>query len=136
MEWKDVRIGPQALVGTSGFEPGAFAEFTWGEFRLRPELFLQDWDRPGAGVAGLWQLPIDLLPGHTLHIGPRFAYHNGEHGDDPRAELSAMAIYNLPLPPKQADSRHNLEVIVATGLVDGDGTEFAFSAGAGYIYRF
>jgi hypothetical protein len=136
MEAKDIRVGPQVLLGTSGFEPGAFAEFTWDKFRLRPELFIQDFARPGAGISALWQLPIDLLPGHTLHLGPRVAYHNGEHNDDPRGEVSAMAIYNLPIPPKPGDSRHNLEIIAATGVVDEDGAEFAFSAGAGYCYRF
>jgi hypothetical protein len=136
MEWKDIRVGPQVLLGTSGFEPGAFAEFTWDQFRLRPELFLHDRDRPGAGVAGLWQLPVSLLDGHTLHVGPRLAYHNGDHGDDPRGEVSAMGIYNLPIPPKQADSRHHLEIIAAIGVVDEDGTDAAFSAGAGYVYRF
>lgn len=136
MEWKDVRVGPQILLGTSGFEPGAFAEFTWDKLRLRPELFLHDRDRPGAGVSVLWQLPAKLMAGHTLHLGPRAAYHNGDHSDDPRGEISAMAIYNLPIPPKQADTRHHLEIIAATGVVDEDGAEFAFSAGAGYVYRF
>lgn len=136
MEWKDVRVGPQVLLGTSGVEPGAFAEFTWDHFRLRPELFLQDFDRPGAGVSALWQLPVTLPEGHTLHLGPRLAFHNGEDSHDPRTELSAMAVYNMPIPPKQAASRHNLEIIAATGLVDENGTEFAFSVGAGYVYRF
>lgn len=136
MDWKEVRVGPQVLLGTSGFEPGAFAEFTWDHFRLRPELFVQDFDRPAIGVSALWQLPVTLMAGHTLHVGPRLAFHNGEHSDDPRGELSAMAIYNMPIPPKQADSRHNLEIIAATGLIDKDGTEFAFSAGAGYVFRF
>jgi len=136
MEWKDVRVGPQVLLGTSGFEPGAFAEFTWDQFRLRPELFIHDRDRPAAGVSALWQLPVNLLAGHTLHIGPRLAYHNGDDNDDPRGEVSAMGIYNLPIPPKQADSRHHIEIIAATGIVDEDGAEFAFSAGAGYVFRF
>lgn len=136
MEWKDIRVGPQVLLGTSGFEPGAFAEFTWDKFRLRPELFVHDRDRPAAGVAALWQLPVTLLAGHTLHLGPRLAYHNGDDSKDPRGEVSAMGIYNLPIPPKTADSRHNIEIIVATGLVDEDGAEFAISAGAGYVYRF
>ncbi|MBA3699048.1 MAG: hypothetical protein H0W78_09355 [Planctomycetes bacterium] len=136
MEWKDIRVGPQVLLGTSGFEPGAFAEFTWDQFRLRPELFLHDRDRPGAGVAGLWQLPLTLLDGHTLHIGPRLAYHNGDDRDDPRGEISAMGIYNMPIPPKVADSRHHIEIIAATGVVDEDGAEVAFSAGAGYVFRF
>jgi hypothetical protein len=136
MDWKDVRVGPQVLVGTSGFEPGAFAEFTWDSFRLRPELFIHDRRRPGAGVSALWQLPVELPAGHTLHLGPRLAYHNGRHEDDPRGEVSAMGVYNLPLPPNQGDSRHNLEIIAAPGLVDEDGAELAFSAGAGYVYRF
>jgi hypothetical protein len=136
MEWKDVRVGPQVLLGTSGFEPGAFGEFTWDRFRLRPELFIHDRDRPGAGVSGLWQLPVPLLDGHTLHVGPRLAFHNGDHHHDPRGEVSAMGIYNMPIPPKTADSRHHLEIIAATGVVDEDGAEFAFSAGAGYVFRF
>lgn len=136
MEWKDIRVGPQVLLGTSGFEPGAFAEFTWDQFRLRPEVFIHDRNRPAAGVSALWQLPITLLAGHTLHLGPRVAYHNGDDGDDPRGEISAMAIYNLPIPPKPGDSRHNLELIAAAGVVDEDGAEAAFSAGAGYVFRF
>ena len=136
MEWKDIRVGPQVLLGTSGFEPGAFAEFTWDTFRLRPELFIHDRDRPAAGVSALWQLPVTLLAGHTLHVGPRLAYHNGDDNHDPRGEISAMGIYNLPIPLKPGDSRHNLEIIAATGVVDEDGAEFAFSAGAGYVFRF
>lgn len=136
MEWKDIRVGPQVLLGTSGFEPGAFAEFTWDQLRLRPELFVHDRDRPAAGVSVLWQLPVPLLDGHTLHVGPRVAYHNGDHSDDPRGEVSAMGIYNLPIPPKQGDSRHHLEIIAAVGVVDEDGAEAALSAGAGYVFRF
>ena len=136
MEWKDVRVGPQVLIGTSGFEPGAFGEFTWDTFRLRPELFIHDRHRPGAGVSALWQLPVALLAGHTLHVGPRLAYHNGDDANDPRGELSAMGVYNLPIPPTPGDSRHHLEINAATGLVDEDGTELAFSAGAGYCFRF
>ena len=136
-EWP--RLGPQVLLGTSGFEPGYMAEFTLTNFhdiRLRPELFLHDFERPGIGGAALWPLPVALPAGQTLHLGPRLAYHNGKHSTDPRGELSAMGIYNLPLPPKDVESRHNLEAILAIGLIDKDGTEVAFSAGAGYVYRF
>jgi hypothetical protein len=136
MDWKDVRVGPQVLVGTSGFEPGAFAEFTWDKFRLRPELFLHDGDRPAIGASALWQLPVTLLAGHTLHLGPRLAFHNGDDRHDPRGEISAMGIYNMPIPLKPGDSRHHVEIIAATGLVDEDGAEVAFSVGAGYVYRF
>ena len=130
------RFGPQVLIGTSGFEPGYMGEFDFGpSFRLRPEIFLHDWDRPGIGVAGLWRLPVALKDGHDLHIGARLAYHNGRHNDDPRGELSAIGIYNLPL-PLSAPSVHNLELIAAVGVVDEDGAEPAVSAGAGYVYRF
>lgn len=129
------RFGPQVLVGTSGFEPGYMGEFDWGGFRLRPEIFLQDWDRPGIGVAGLWRLPVPLKDGHDLHVGARLAYHNGRHNDDPRGEVSAMGIYNLPI-PVGGPSQHNIEIIAAIGVVDEDGAEPAVSAGAGYVYRF
>lgn len=134
-----LRLGPQVLVGTSGFEPGYMAEFTLKDFhnlRLRPELFLQDFERPGVGGAVLWPLPVPLPEGHSLHLGPRLAYHNGRHGDDPRGEVDAMGIYNLPIPPKEVGTPHNIELIVAIGLLDKDGTEVGFSAGAGYVYRF
>ena len=129
------RFGPQVLIGTSGFEPGYMGEFDFGTFRLRPEVFLQDWGRPGIGVSGLWRLPVVLKEGHDLHIGARLAFHNGEHTNDPRGELSAIGIYNLPL-PLGAPSRHNLELIGALGVIDKDGVEPAVSAGAGYVYRF
>ena len=134
-----LRLGPEVLVGTSGFEPGYMGEFTFKQaanIRVRPEIFLQDFERPGIGCAALWPLPVALPEGQTLHIGPRLAYHNGKHSDDPRGELSAMGIYNLPIPPKDAGTPHNLELILAIGLLDKDGTEVAFSAGAGYVYRF
>lgn len=129
------RFGPQVLIGTAGFEPGYMGEFDFGNFRLRPEVFLQDWNRPGIGVAGLWQVPVPLKDGHDLHIGARAAFHNGRHNNDPRGELSAIGIYNLPI-PMTAPSRHNLELIAAVGVLDGDGAEPAVSAGAGYVYRF
>ena len=58
MEAKDIRVGPQVLLGSSGFEPGAFAEFTWDHFRLRPELFVQDFERPAAGADAA---PVDVV---------------------------------------------------------------------------
>ncbi len=129
------RFGPQVLIGTAGFEPGYMGEFDFGNFRLRPEVFLQDWDRPGIGVSGLWHVPVLLKEGHDLHIGARVAFHNGRYSKDPRGELSAIGIYNLPI-PMTAPSRHNLELIAAVGVLDGDGAEPAVSAGAGYVYRF
>jgi hypothetical protein len=132
------RVIGQVLVGTSGLEPGVAAEWTIaGEhpLRLRPELFIQDGDRPGIGGAVLWQLPMQLPAEHDLFLGPRFAFHNGEHHDDPRAEIDAMGIYTFPIVPSQP-GHHHIQVIVALGILDKDGAEFGVSAGAAYAYAF
>ncbi len=139
VDWTEVRYGPQASVGTSGFEFGAFAEFDILEdqYRLRPELFIHDKDRPAGAFAFLWHTTFLKLPeNHDLYMGPRVAYHNGRENDDARGELSYMALYNLPIPPIPGDSRHHLEIFAALGIIDKDGTEVAATAGAGYFFKF
>lgn len=132
------RVIGQALVGTSGFEPGVAAEWTIaGEhpLRLRPELLLQDGDRPGIGGAVLWQIPFQLPEQHDFFLGPRLVYHNGEHHDDPKGEIDAMGIYTFPIIPSQP-GHHHIQVIVALGILDKDGAELGASAGAAYAYSF
>jgi hypothetical protein len=138
-DWSEVRFGPQVSVGSSGFEFGGYAEFDIldDQYRLRPELFIHDKDRPAGAFAFLWHTTFLKLPEqHDFYMGPRVAYHNGKESDDPRAELSYMALYNLPIPPLKADSRHHLEIFAALGLLDKDGTELAATAGAGYFFKF
>jgi hypothetical protein len=139
VDWDQVRFGPQVSVGSSGFEFGGYAEFDIldDQYRLRPELFIHDKDRPAGAFAFLWHTTFLKLPAkHDFYMGPRVAYHNGEDNHDPRGELSYMALYNLPIPPLSADTRHHLEIFAALGLVDKDGTEFSATAGAGYFFKF
>jgi hypothetical protein len=132
------RVVGELLVGTSNLEPGVAAEFLLPiapPLILRPELFLQDGDRPGIGFAALLVIPFTLPAGHEFAAGPRAAYHNGEHHDDPRAELDAMAIYSFPIIPSQP-GHHHIEIITALGLLDKDGATIGVSVGAGYAYSF
>lgn len=128
----------EALVGTSNFEPGVAAEFRLPAeppLVIRPELFVQDGDRPGIACAVLWQIPFTLPAGHDFMLGPRAAFHNGEHSGDPMGELDAMGIYSFPIIPSQP-GHHHIEIITALGLLDKDGTTIGFSVGAGYAYSF
>jgi hypothetical protein len=139
VEKDDFRYGPQISVGTSGFEFGAYGELDIldDQYRLRPELFIHDRERPGIGFAFLWNTTFFNLPDHhDFYMGPRVAYHNGKHKHDPRGELSYMVLYNLPIPPLPGDSRHHLEIFAAFGLLDKDGTEVAATGGAGYFFKF
>ncbi len=132
------RLVGEALIGTSNFEPGVAAEFrlpVTPALILRPELFVQDGDRPGIGFAALWEIPFTLPAGHEFMLGPRAAYHDGDHHDDPKGELDAMAIYVFPIIPSQP-GHHHIEIITALGVLDKDGATIGFSVGAGYAYSF
>jgi hypothetical protein len=128
----------EVLVGTSGVEPGVAAEFRLPiehPLILRPELFLQDGDRPGIAFAVLWPIPFILPAGHEFVIGPRVAYHNGDQYDAPHGELDAMAIYSFPIIPSQP-GHHHIEIITALGILDDNGPTLGVSVGAGYAYSF
>jgi hypothetical protein len=143
---KDPRVGGQALIGTTGLEPGAFAEFTFGNdyiFVVRPELFLNDDADLGFGGSALWQIPWERLEDHSLYIGPRVVDHNNdiEDVDDDDGyglELGALAIYNIPF----GGGQHNLELLGAVGFVDEEDTDgdsdltIGFSVGLGYAFQF
>jgi hypothetical protein len=128
----------ELLAGTSNVEPGVAAEFllhTEHPLILRPELFLQGGDRPGIACAALWVIPFTLPAGHEFALGPRAAYHNGEHHDDAQAELDALGIYTFPIVPSQP-GHHHIEIIAALGILDKDGATIGVSLGAAYAYSF
>lgn len=130
------RLVGQLLVGTSGVEPGFAAEWTLDShpaLRLRPELFMHDFEDPGFGFSVLWQMPWQLPHDQEIFLGPRFAYHND---DDKKGELDAMMIYDLPIQPEQSH-HHHIELIGALGLLDDGGDlTVGLSLGAAYAYRF
>jgi hypothetical protein len=139
MDWSTVRLGPRASVGEAGFEPGAFAEIDiiGGDYCVRPELFIHDRKRPAAAFAFLWRATFAKLPErHALHMGPRVAYHNGKHDDDPRGEIAYMGSYTMPIPPLSIVSRHHISLFASLGIVDADGTEVCPTVGAGYFFAF
>lgn len=136
------RLVVQALVGTSGFEPGIVAEWRLHdhEIMLRPEVFISEDGRPGAGGSINWNLSLLNLPdSQYLTVGPRVVYHNS---DDSGWEADALVIWNLDLNTSQR-GRHFLEVIGALGVLqdkeNDDGANKAVvgaSIGAGYGYQF
>ena len=142
-----LRIVPQILVGTSGFEPGVAVEFGIGSASrliLRPEVFVSD-DGIGGGAAVLWSLakPFQLGDRNDFAVGPRLVHHNAdEHG----LEFSAMGIWSIGI-GSNLNRRHAIEIIGALGAVDeidddddddndDEGIGFAASVGVGYAYRF
>ncbi len=141
-----LRIVPQIMVGTSGFEPGLAVEFRLRSpdaLILRPEVFVND-DGVGGGAAVLWSLakPFHLGDRSDFAIGPRLVHHNA---DDHGLEASALAIWNITLGNDLA-RRHSIEILGALGVVDAidkdnnnnddHSIEFAASVGAAYAYRF
>ncbi len=136
------RLGGQVLFGTSGVEPGIFAEWRLGDadLLLRPEVFLNEDERAGAGAMVGWEIDFFNLPERQqLAIGPRVAYHNS---DESGWEVDLMAIWSFNLVPNR-DGRHYLEIIGAAGVLeeeekntDDTSTEFGASIGIGYGYQF
>jgi len=134
------RVGPQVLVGTSGFEPGIFAEWRFHKTSLvvRPELFLNEDERAGGGASIGWEFSCFSLPDqHRFIIGPRIVYHNS---DESGIEADLMGIWSLDLFPTHR-GRHFLEVITAVGAVEkenqgDDDIEVGASIGIGYGFQF
>ena len=134
------RIVAQVMAGTAGFEPGAAAEWRFGEPHLlvRPEVFFNEDHHLGFGASVGWELDFFNLPErHVITIGPRVVYHNS---DDYGWGADALAIWHFDLVPSQK-GRHFLEVIGAIGAIEeekaGDNdVELGASVGVGYGFQF
>jgi hypothetical protein len=136
-----VGIGPQLMIGTPGFEPGAAAEIhvgMWEPIVIRPELFISDDGRLGGGASLLWSLSdyFSLGDRQRISVGPRVVYHNS---DEDGLEVSAFGVWDFLLGDGIAQ-HHHIEALGALGVVDdrdeGQGANLLASGGAAYIYRF
>lgn len=135
------RVGAQVLAGTSGIEPGAFAEWRFNEpgLLLRPEVFINEDGHVGFGGAVAWEGFFDLPDRHAIAVGPRLVYHNS---DESGWEIDLMAIWSFDLSTAHR-GRHYLEVIGAVGALEeedednGDEeTVVGASIGIGYGFQF
>ncbi|MBA3697369.1 MAG: hypothetical protein H0W78_00685 [Planctomycetes bacterium] len=137
------RVGVQVLAGTSGIEPGIFAEWRLSEacVQLRPELFVNEDSKVGGGGGALvWEPGFIHLPErHALAIGPRAVFHNSDRSG---WEVDLMVIWSMDLDPSQR-GRHFLEVIGAVGVLededkdeDEDDSVIGASIGIGYGFQF
>lgn len=134
------RVGVQVLGGTSGIEPGIFAEWRLSEAHLqvRPEVFVNEDGKVGGGASIGWEPGFfDLPERHALAIGPRVVFHNS---DESGWEVDLMAIWSMDLVPSQR-GRHYLEFIAAVGALEeeddeDDQTIVGASAGIGYGFQF
>lgn len=137
----DLRIVPQVMIGTSGFEPGVALEWRGSDASpliIRPEVLLSEDGRPGAGLAILYNLGfvIDLPARQALAIGPRAVYH---HADDTGWEGDALATWSYDLTDGIRPWRHALGALAALGVVDDrrhDEIRPAGTIGAFYSFRF
>jgi hypothetical protein len=137
----DVRLAPQAMVGTVGAEIGAALELRRiGAPRLvlRPEAMLNQDRRVGAGGALLYVCPMrdGLGARHEVAIGPRLVHHNADHHG---WEADVMATWGYDLVSGPVAWRHSIGAIAAAGIVEDrehDDVDPAFSVGAFYAYRF
>jgi len=135
-----IRVAPEVLVGTPGFEIGVAMEFrsdSWEGITVRPELLLNNDGKIGGGAAILWSLTdtIDLPERQDLAVGPRLIYHNS---DDDGFEVSAMGMWSITVGAAPT-SPHAIEVLAALGVLqdrEHDDADIAASAGAAYAYRF
>ncbi len=135
------RIGPQILLGTSGIEPGLFAEWrlSEAELQVRPEILVNEDGKVGGGGAIMWEPGFIPMPErNALAVGPRVVFHDS---DDSGWEVDVMAIWSLDLIPTQP-RRHFLEVIGALGVLEDrrdnseTNTRFGASIGVGYGFQF
>lgn len=135
----DVRIVPQLMVGTSGFEPGLALEWRGPanpEVILRPELLISEDGRLGGGGALLLVLnpKLELPARQAIAIGPRVVYHNA---DDSGWEADVMATWSFELSGDVRAWRHSVGAIAALGVVrDTDDHDFDLGASAGLFYSF
>lgn len=131
---------PQLLLGTSDVEPGLALEYRpAGESRLivRPEIFLSEDERLGAGGAVLWDIRDGTrLPARqSLAFGPRVVYHNS---DDHGLEVDVLGVYGFDLGVDRP-WRHSLEALAAVGSVHDrkhDDADLGITVGGAYAFRF
>lgn len=114
----DLRITPQLMIGTAGFEPGVALEYrapSSPTLVFRPEVFLSEDERLGGGGAVLFAPHFNLPAGHDLCVGPRLVYHNS---DDTGFEADALATYSVALAGTQPSAQHFVGGLAALGLRD------------------
>ena len=135
----DVRIVPQLMAGTSGFEPGLALEWRGPAnpgIVVRPELLLSEDGRLGGGAALLVDLEqaLPLPQRQAIAIGPRVVYHNS---DDSSWEADVLATWSYELSADARPWRHAVGALAALGVVrDRDAHDFDLGASAGLFYAF
>lgn len=137
----DLRISPQAVVGTAGFEPGL--AFEWRRLEqplliLRPEVFVSEDGRIGAGGAILYDvsLILNLPKRQAVTAGPRAVYHNADHYG---WEADAMATWSYDLVGGARAWQHTVGVLGAVGVIQDkkhDDHDLGASAGIFYSFKF
>jgi hypothetical protein len=142
-----VALVPQLLVGTAGFEPGLAVEWRSSAIQpviLRPEAFVNEDGRVGAGGSVLWDVaPAVSLPRQqSLAIGPRVVYHNAE---ETGWEADVMATWSMDLSSGSSPWRHSVGLLAAVGvredrpeddLFDQSRDDLALGASGGGFYAF
>jgi len=136
----DIRIAPEIMVGTAGFEPGVALEYRVNEWNIRPEAFLSEDIRVGAGLAALYDFGnvIDLGGKSSLGFGPRLVYHNSDKNG---WEGDAMAEYSYSLDDAPVAFKQAVGLLGDLGIREhkenGDHKlELGASVGAFYSFRF
>lgn len=136
------RLVAQILFGTSGFEPGVAVEWRCSDkhtLLVRPEVFLNEDNRPGFGVSLGCELSFLGLPqGQAITVGPRVVYHNS---DDSGWAGDALAIYHFNLRSDGHATGHFLEAIGALGVLEdkrdnNSGARLGASVGVAYGFQF
>ena len=137
----DVRLVPQLVIGTAGFEPGVAVEIRGlarPELVLRPEVLLNEDGRLGVGGALLYDVStgMDLPSRHAVAIGPRVLYHNSDHYG---WAADAMATWGYDLAPEQRAWRHSIGALATVGALQDrkhDDTDLGASVGIFYAFGF
>ncbi len=138
----DLRIVPQLMVGSAGVEPGVALEWRGspaGQWVIRPEVLLSNDDRPGVGIAVLYDLSsaMELPSRQAFAVGPRVVYHNS---DEDGWEADALATWSFELSDDVARPwRHAIGALGALGVSqdrEHDDSDIAVTVGAFYSFRF
>lgn len=137
----DLRITPQITVGTAGVEPGLALEWRGMERPyciLRPEVFVSEDERIGAGGAILYDISsnLDLLSRQAIAIGPRVVYHNADRYS---WEGDAMATWSYDLLGGTRAWQHTVGALGTVGVIHDkqqNDNDLGASVGVFYSFRF
>lgn len=140
-EDRDLRLVPEIMIGTAGFEAGFAVELrglNMPKLAVRPEAFINEDGRVGVGGSVLYDVSVgmDLPSRHAFAIGPRVVYHNS---DDSGWEADALATWSYELADNTSSWHPAVGLLGALGMYHDkrhDDEDVGATIGVFYSFNF